>query len=106
MSLTILCLHSSVVTTLLLVPKSMNLKLIMRLFSFGPDWHALAVVVYRLASRAPWNQRRNFQGLTVSQSPVFQGSVMEKLLRSLKPISDRNTPPHKVHRPVEPLQHV
>ena len=59
--------------TLLLLPKTMNLNLILRLLSSGPDWHALAVVAYRLASRAPPELKEEPSGAGNGTNPSGSG---------------------------------
>ena len=76
------------------VPKSMYWNLILRFLPCGPDWHAVAMVACRLASRAPLEARAESSGAglsTESSVPVSQGSEVEKPLRSMKPPSAQSS---------------
>lgn len=54
---------------LLQVPKSMNWNLVLRLLPHGPEWHAVAVVACRLASRAPLEAKAEPSGPGLSTKP-------------------------------------
>lgn len=51
------------------VPKSMNWILTLRLLPCGPDWHAVAVVACRLASRVPLEAKAEPSGAGLSTKP-------------------------------------
>lgn len=89
------------------VPKPTNWNFLLRLLPRGPDWHAVAVVACRLASRAPLEPKAEPSGAGLSTKlsvSKHKGSVVEKLGGSQSPSPQGTPPPLGVHRPSDPLQ--
>lgn len=73
------------------VPKSTNWNLLLRLLPRGPDWHAVAVVACRLASRAPLEPKAEPSRAGLSTKPSVSRQCGGEALRFPKPNSARNS---------------
>ena len=73
------------------VPKPTNWNFLLRLLPRGPDWHAVAVVACRLASRAPLEPKAEPSGAGLSTKPSVSRQCGGEAWRFPKPISAGNS---------------